>query len=716
MSGTGPAKSGVYICRGCGIGEALDTAALAEAAAGGAGVGVVRTSDAFCLEDAASISADIEAEGLSAVVVAACSPREKTGVFRFPVTTRRVNLREQAAWCSEPSSPEAASLASDLLAMGIASARYSEPPSPYLADHEQRVLVVGGGPAGLAAASAAADAGFEVVLAEREEQLGGFWRRLGGDFPSPWGGVPQGGGPGELAEALALRPAVSLLTSTTVSSISGQPGRFVASLEGPGGATEEVIGSVVMATGFETPPPERFARLGLGSAPDVITSVDLESMVASGKIARPSDGAPPRRVAILACDGPQDSGNAGHLGVVGSKVALKQAGYVLSHLPGSQAFLVYEDLETTGVSELYYRDLQTQPDVFFVRGRPTSVSQSTSGRLEVSVDATVLAREVSLAVDLVVLQVGMVPTTSPQLSEPVSLHLGYLQGEALPTHRGGFVDSNFVCFPFETRRSGIYAAGSVHRLGSVADVMTDGAAAALKAVQVVHKAASGAAVHPRVGDLGYPRFFMQKCTACGRCTQECPFGALELDSQRHPVVNPNRCRRCGICMGACPVQVISFPDYSVEMLSEMQKSLDLPEDDPNPKILLLACENDAYPALDMVGLNRLRYPSNFRVVPVRCLGSVNAIVVGDAIQRGYDAVVLAGCRSGEDYQCHFIEGSGLLGKRMANVAETLGRMAIEEERVQVIETSIADAHRLPGVLSALAEQMAELGPNPMKGF
>lgn len=169
-------------------------------------------------------------------------------------------------------------------------------------------------------------------------------------------------------------------------------------------------------------------------------------------------------------------------------------------------------------------------------------------------------------------------------------------------------------------------------------------------------------------------------------------------------------------MGACPVQVISFPDYSVEMLSEMQKVVDLPEDDERPRILVLACENDAYPALDMAGINRLHYPANFRIVPVRCLGSVNSVVVADAVQRGYDGVALLGCRSGDDYQCHFIQGSDLLGVRMENVRETLGRLALEEDRVQVLETSIADARRLPDVLARLADEIAALGPNPMKGF
>jgi quinone-modifying oxidoreductase subunit QmoB len=232
---------------------------------------------------------------------------------------------------------------------------------------------------------------------------------------------------------------------------------------------------------------------------------------------------------------------------------------------------------------------------------------------------------------------------------------------------------------------------------------------------VVEKAASGQAVHPRVGELGFPQFFMQKCTACGRCTQECPFGALELDALRHPVINTNRCRRCGICMGACPVQVISFPDYSVEQISAMEKVVSLPEDDEERlRILVFACENDAYPALDMVGINRLRTPATLRVIPVRCLGSVNSVVVNDAVQRGFDGVALLGCRSGDDYQCHFIQGSALAAKRLENVMETLNRLTIEPERVLPVEIEISEYDRIPEIVGDFVDRVRKLGSNPYK--
>jgi len=224
-------------------------------------------------------------------------------------------------------------------------------------------------------------------------------------------------------------------------------------------------------------------------------------------------------------------------------------------------------------------------------------------------------------------------------------------------------------------------------------------------------------VHPRVGDLSYPGFFMHKCTSCGRCTQECPFGALELDDKKQPVLNTSRCRRCGICMGACPVQIISFADYSVDMLSAMIRAVEIPEgDEAKPRILALACENDAYPALDIAGINRLQSTAAVRVIPVRCLGSVNSILVADAMSRGFDAVALMGCRSGEDYQCHFIKGSELLETRMGNVRETLDRLALEAERVKVMEVAISDSDRIPGLLQELVETVKRVGLNPMKGF
>jgi quinone-modifying oxidoreductase subunit QmoB len=129
----------------------------------------VRTSPAFCLEDAQRIRDDVEGDGVDGVVIAACSPRVNTDVFRFPAAfVERVNIREQVAWSQPPRHEETQSLAEDYLRMGLVRAQKSAPPRPYTEANERTVLVVGGGIAGISAAISAARSGFGVVLVERE--------------------------------------------------------------------------------------------------------------------------------------------------------------------------------------------------------------------------------------------------------------------------------------------------------------------------------------------------------------------------------------------------------------------------------------------------------------------------------------------------------------------------------------------------------------------
>ena len=297
------------------------------------------------------------------------------------------------------------------------------------------------------------------------------------------------------------------------------------------------------------------------------------------------------------------------------------------------------------------------------------------------------------------------------------LNLTYRQGPELPALKNDFADSHFICFPYETRRTGIYAAGCIRRPMGRATAVEDATGAAMKAIQCVEAVHRGAAVHPRAGDMSFPEFAMQRCTQCKRCTVECPFGAINEDEKANPLPQPTRCRRCGVCMGACPERIISFKNYSVRMIGNMIKAINVPEEDEEkPRVLVLACENDAYPALDMLGMRRIQYNPWLRVIPLRCLGSMNLVWIADSLSKGIDGVLLLGCRSGDDYQCHFIKGSELSQIRLSKVSETLNRLALESERVHFETVSIIDYKNLPEIFEKFAETIDEVGPNPFKGW
>ncbi|HHE73943.1 MAG TPA: hydrogenase iron-sulfur subunit, partial [Desulfobacteraceae bacterium] len=482
----------------------------------------------------------------------------------------------------------------------------------------------------------------------------------------------------------------------------------------------EAFGAVILAAGWRPYEPKEgeFSHLGYGELPDVVTNAQFEEIAKKGKIVRPSDGKEASSVVFIQSPGAgDDDSDFEYAGSVTSLVALKQAKYVREDFPEGKAFLFYQHMRTPGLSENFYKSIQQDPGIFLTKGEVTHVSKNGTG-LIVEAENTLLGDKVQVKADMVVLGTGMVPVTK---DDPV-VNLAYRQGPGFRDNAlfQDYADSNFICFPYETQRTGIYAAGGIRRSLTVEESMEDASGAALKAIQCIESVNRGVSVHPRSGDMTFPDFFFQRCTQCKRCTEECPFGALDDDEKGTPKPNPTRCRRCGTCMGACPERIIGFADYNIDSVGSMVKSIQVPSEDdydePPMRILGLVCENDAYPALDIVGLNRMSYSAEVRFIPVRCLGSVNVIWIKDALSQGMDGVFLLGCKHGDDYQCHFIKGSELAEVRMKKIGEALSSLALEEERVAQYQIAIDEYDKIPQIVNDFAEMIEDLGPNPFKGF
>ena len=720
-----PKSIRTYVCTGCGIGECLNTQKLANVSANELGVDAVVHPPLCVPEGVDLLRKDIETAGADQVVIAACSERVNWDVFSTESLgvsmVERVNIREQVAWSKPPNEEETQMLAEDYVRMGIVRAQKSEPPPPKTEATERAILVVGGGVSGLTAAIEAADSGSDVILVEKAATLGGWLARFHKMYPTrpPYRELEVIDIEGKARQAQD-HPRVKVLTSAEVEKISGRPGSFDVLIRQDENPVPVRVGSVVLATGWQPYDPSHIEYLGFGKYPNVIDSVTMEELAAQalspsegkGVIARPSDGKVVQSVAFIQRVGSRTMDRFSYSSSVSDLVALKQAEYVRELNPTAVSYVIYDHMVTPGQAELFYKKVQEEDRIMFTKGDVTGISEDATGNMLVDVENTLIGGNIRLQVDMVVLATGMVPTTA----EAGILHLDYKQGPDLPITKHGYPDSNYICFPYETRRTGLYAAGCVREPMDALASSEDATGAALKAIQSLELITQGAAVHPRVRDLSLPVTLLQGCTKCGRCNEECPFGAIEVDQRGYPQLNPSRCRRCGICMGACPVQVISFEDYSVDQLSSVIREITFPDDDTKPRILAFACENDAYPAFDLAGINRLEYDASVRVIPLRCLGSLNIVLVTDALSRGIDGVLLLGCKTGEDYQCHFMEGSELAMRRLANVQETLTRLMLEPERVKAVELEISDYGKIPALIEEFAEQMRAIGPNPYKGF
>jgi quinone-modifying oxidoreductase subunit QmoB len=396
----------------------------------------------------------------------------------------------------------------------------------------------------------------------------------------------------------------------------------------------------VLAPAGGRTPGERIRHLGSAHT-DVVTNAQFEEIAAAGKIKRPSDGKEAKSVVFIQSPGQGGDQDFPYAGSVTSLVALKQATYVREDYADGKAYIIYQHMRTPGMTENFYNAVQQDPGVFLTKGQVTQVSPNGTG-LIVNADDTLLGQPIQIKADIVVLATGMVPATK---DDPV-INLAYRQGPGFRDNAifNDYADSNYICFPYETQRTGIYAAGAIRRSLSTEESMEDAAGAALKAIQCLESVNRGVSVHPRSGDLTFPDFFFQRCTQCKRCTQECPFGALDDDERGTPKTNPTRCRRCGTCMGACPERIINFANYSIDSVSSMVKAIKVPStddfDEPPLRVLGLICENDAYPALDIAALNRLYWNADVRFIPVAVWGQ-SAIWIR-TLSKGMDGVFLMG--------------------------------------------------------------------------
>ena len=729
-------KFAAYLCAGCGLGDTLNFNEIEKIAKKEGKMPLVKRHDFLCSAAGVQlIRDDIETEGVTHVMIAACSRRAKTEAFDFPgIAVTRANLREGVIWivATGPAHDEVRQeMANDYVRMGCAELKKMKVPGGVAnSGSNKRILVVGGGVSGLTAAIEAAETGYQVLLVEKAPQLGGWaaqlWKRV--PYREPYA-QPQDTGMSELIGRVVAHPLISVHLNSTLAETAGAPGRFAVKIAQDGGAVvQEMVGAIVQTSGFTTYDVARLPELG-GGLPGVVDQAGLEALAkaAQGKEFKRADGHAVQSVVFVQCAGQRDTTGihlpycSGHC----CATSVKQAMYFKDANPDIDTVLLYTDLRLPGMGEDFYRSAQ-EKGVTFTKGKVIGV-KADNGGCAVSFRDLILDENATVNADLVVLATGQVPNSGVNIElpeeqqsevKPISiLNLTYRQGKDLPQLTAGLTDSHFICFPYETRRTGIYAAGPVRRPMDMQQAVEDATGAALKAIQTVENAALGRAAHPRSGDLSYPIVRLEGCTQCKRCTVECPFGAIDEDERRFPVFNEARCRRCGTCMGACPVRVISFENYSVDTVGSQIKSIDMPDEfSERPRILLLACENDAYPALDMAGLSRTVYSTFVRAIPVRCLGSVNAIWITDALNGGWDGVMMMGCKRGDDYQCHFVKGSELAYYRMSKIDDTLKGMGLETERVASYEVAITDNQKVAALINEYAAKIKEIGMSPMKGF
>lgn len=131
-----------------------------------------------------------------------------------------------------------------------------------------------------------------------------------------------------------------------------------------------------------------------------------------------------------------------------------------------------------------------------------------------------------------------------------------------------------------------------------------------------------------------------------------------------------------------------------------------------PRIIALLCNWCSYSAADLAGASRLPLPPSLRVIRVACTGRIEPELVMQALARGADGVLIAGCHPGD---CHYISGNLKAAARMALLHRLLDDLNIERQRVRLEWVSAQQAERYAAIVTEMTEQVRALGPLGWKG-
>ncbi len=327
-------KFAAYLCTGCGIGERLDAGQLEMIATREGKMPTCKRSEMLCgAEGVKMISDDIANDGVTHVMIAACSRRAKVEAFSFPeVAMSRANLREGVIWLrpeGDKHQETTQEMADDYVRMAAAEIKFMSIPSGSSEQElNKTLLVVGNGMPAMTAATEAAKAGYPVHLVCDEPVLGGAWKDLYKRVPFkaaaadvPNGNnvdLPQPEDPGikDLADRVMANERITVHLNAKITKSTGAPGRFSTDISTESGGTiTENFGAIIQATNFKPYDANQLPEFSYGKTPDVMTNFEFEKLAKEtdgGVLKRPSDGKAVESVAFLQCAG-QRSTQEGHL-------------------------------------------------------------------------------------------------------------------------------------------------------------------------------------------------------------------------------------------------------------------------------------------------------------------------------------------------------------------------------------------------------------------
>lgn len=539
-------RIGVFICDcGSNIAGHIDCKAVTDYAATLPGVVYAKENLYTCSEGGiAEIQDAIKENRLNRVIVASCSPRTHQPLFQSscghaglnPYLFEMVNIRDQCSWVHMEERDLATLKAKDLVRMGVAKARSLEPQQDIESPLTPRVLVIGGGVAGLSATEALADMGLDVIVVEKEPNFGGLLRRLYRIAP---GGEMASECLSEIIEKATNKSNVTVYLDSQVEAVGGYIGNYEVTIGRGQGAVQEKVGCIVVATGAV---PFRPDGLYQYDGKRVITQMELEEKLLSG-------GSIPERVVMIQCVGAR-SQERQYCSRICCMTAVKNALYIKEHNPDAQVELLYRDMQMYGTEKERMLSDARGSGIRFDVYDPRKPPLVEDGKVRFYQPLMGKTRE--LECDLVVL-------STPLVAREDVASLSQLM--RIPVDQNSFfLEAHAKLRPLDFATDGIFVCGSARYPATVVEARSQGLGVASRVATILFKdklitSALVAEIHP------------DTCVGCLGCLDMCPYGAIEYIAEEGICrVNTILCKGCGCCAATCPSQSALLRGFKPEQL------------------------------------------------------------------------------------------------------------------------------------------------------
>jgi heterodisulfide reductase subunit A len=551
-------RIGVFVCScGTNVGGVVDVQSVADYAATLDNVVYTDMNLYSCAQNTQeTITEKIKENRLNRVVVAACTPRTHEPLFQETIKDaglnrclfEMANIRDHCSWVHAMVPEAATEKSKDLIRMSVAKARGLQPLPEQKLPVTQRALVIGGGMAGMTAALNIAGQGFECVLVEESEALGGNLRHMRHTL--------TGDDPKQLLDDTEAKvkshPLIQVHTDALVEDVSGYVGNFITSIRTKDSSESVEHGVVVVATGGKPYEPTQYLY---GESEQVLTQGELED-----RLTRAEEAKQINDVVMIQCVGSRGE-DLSYCSKVCCGQAVRNALKILEVNPSAHITVLYRDMRTYGFTEDYYQ-LAREKGVMFIhfeKDRPPEVTEK-EGRIQVECLDKIMGERIVLEPDLLALSVGIVPSRSEALSKILKTPL---------TKDGFFLEAHPKLRPVEFSVDGVYLCGLAHGPKPISESIAQAAAAAGKAC--IPLAKGYVMVEPIVSFVD-----TATCIGCGICESLCPYSAMRMikvGKRKKAETISASCKGCGICAARCPSLSISMGGFTNEQILSQIKAL-----------------------------------------------------------------------------------------------------------------------------------------------